>query len=132
LARIMVVDDEKDIRNVLKKVLETEGHTVIEAPTGRDCLEKLLDGERPDLIILDIMMPGMDGWEVSRLIKSNEVLKDILICILTVKNTTMDALMSLESAHADWHLNKPINTKQFISTVKWLLEKPRPSENQFS
>jgi CheY-like chemotaxis protein len=124
LARIMVVDDEKDIRKVVRKLLETEKHEVTEAKGGRECLEKLVEGERPDLIILDVMMPGMDGWEVSRLIKSNEVLKDIPICMLTVKNTTMDALMSLESAHANWHVNKPINKKQFLDTVNWLLERP--------
>jgi DNA-binding response OmpR family regulator len=70
------------------------------------------------------MMPGMDGWETSRLIKSNEVLKDIPICMLTAKTSTMDALMSLESGHANWHLNKPINRKQLLDTVKWLLENP--------
>lgn len=120
----MVVDDETDVRKVIGSMLKKEGYEVIESKGGRDCLEKLIKGERPDLIILDVMMPVMDGWEVSRLIKSNEVLKDIPICMLTVKNTTMDALMSLESAHANWHVNKPINKEQFLGTVKWLLESP--------
>jgi CheY-like chemotaxis protein len=120
----MVVEDNEEVRMVIGKILESGGYEVIEAESGRECLEKLVEGERPDLILLDVMMPGMDGWETSRLIKSNEVLKNIPICMLTAKTSTMDALMSLESGHANWHLNKPINRKQLLDTIKWLLENP--------
>jgi len=121
MAKIMVVDDDSMIRNLVRMLLEEKGYEVMESENGLDCLEKLIEGERPDLILLDVMMPKMDGWEVSRRIKTNEVLKDIPICILTAKTTTMDALMSLESAHADWHLNKPISKNILIQTVEWIL-----------
>ena len=121
MAKIMVVDDDPMIRNLVRMLLEEKGYEVMESENGLDCLEKLIEGERPDLILLDVMMPKMDGWEVSRRIKTNEVLKDIPICILTAKTTTMDALMSLESAHADWHLNKPISKNILIQTVEWIL-----------
>jgi CheY-like chemotaxis protein len=124
MARIMIVDDNKEVLTVLKTTLEHDGHEVMEAQSGEECLDILYSGEIPDLILLDIMMPEMDGWEVSRRIKSNEKLKNVIICMLTAKNTTMDALMSLESAHANWHLNKPISRKKLIDTVKWLLKNP--------
>ncbi len=121
MTKIMIVDDDTAIRQILRKILEGEGYTVIESKNGLECLEMLVDGERPDLILLDVMMPKMDGWEVSRKIKSNEALRDIRICMLTAKTTTMDALMSLESAHAEWHLNKPISKNVLLKTIEWQL-----------
>ncbi|GBE19260.1 transcriptional regulatory protein AfsQ1 [archaeon BMS3Abin16] len=122
MANIMVVDDNPEITTLVKITLEAEGHSVTTAASGEECLGLLYSGVKPDLILLDIMMPEMDGWEVSRRIKENEKLKDIIICMLTAKTTTMDALMSLESAHANWHLNKPISRAKLVETVRWLLE----------
>ncbi|MFQ5800165.1 MAG: PleD family two-component system response regulator [Candidatus Hydrothermarchaeales archaeon] len=122
MARILVVDDDPGVRTLVRKILEDEGYEAVESEGGLDCLTKLRMGERPDLILLDVMMPKMDGWEVSRRIKADESLKDIPVCMLTAKTTTMDALMSLESAHADWHINKPISKKLLLEAVKWLLE----------
>lgn len=122
MAKILVVDDNPEITTLVKETLEREGHDVIEVSSGEECLTLLYSGEMPDLILLDIMMPDLDGWEVSRRIKANEKLKDIKICMLTAKVTTMDAIMSLESAHANWHLNKPISRQKLVETVKWLLE----------
>jgi CheY-like chemotaxis protein len=122
MAKIMVVDDNQEITKLVRITLEQEGYDVIEASSGDECLNFLYGGEIPDLILLDIMMPELDGWEVSRRIKANEKLKDIKICMLTAKNTDMDAIMSLESARADWHLNKPISRQQLVDTVRWLLE----------
>jgi CheY-like chemotaxis protein len=120
----MIVDDNEDVRIVVKTALEREGYEVSEAESGFECMDMLESGEIPDLILLDVMMPELDGWEVTRKIRANQKLKDIIICMLTAKNTTMDALMSLESAGANWHLNKPISRKTLIDTVKWLLESP--------
>jgi CheY-like chemotaxis protein len=117
----MIVDDDPDIRTLVKKILKGGGYETLETSNGLDCIEMLVEGERPDLILLDVMMPKMDGWEVARRIKENEVLKEISICMLTAKATTMDALMSLESAQADWHLNKPISKKLLLQTIEWLL-----------
>ncbi len=122
MAKIMVVDDNPEITEVIKMTLEVDGHSVTTATSGDECLKLLYSGEKPELILLDVMMPGLDGWEVSRKIRGNEKLKDIIICMLTAKTTTMDALMSLESAHANWHLNKPISRVKLIETVNWLLE----------
>jgi CheY-like chemotaxis protein len=121
MVKIMVVDDNSEFRTILRKFIEGEGYEVIESESGEKCLKKLEKGERPDLILLDIMMPEMDGWEVSRTIKSNQSFKDIPICMLTAKTSTMDSLMSLESGHANWHLNKPISKKILMETIEELL-----------
>jgi CheY-like chemotaxis protein len=82
---------------------------------------------RPNLILLDVMMPDMDGWAVSKIIKENQSLRDIIICMLTVKTKLMDALFSIESGQADWHLNKPISKKALLSTIEDLLHSKHPA-----
>lgn len=121
MSRIMIVDDYEEIRSVISTTLERAGHEVLEAGSGQDCLSLLNRGEIPDLILLDVMMPELDGWEVARRIRNSSKYGNVLICMLTAKNSTMDALMSLESAHANWHLNKPISKKKLLETVEWLL-----------
>jgi DNA-binding response OmpR family regulator len=127
----MIVDDNPEIRMAERLALEKAGHEVLEAAGGEECLGALRRGNnKPDLIILDVMMPRLDGWEVSRTIKSNESLKGIIICMLTAKATLMDALMSMESAGADWHLNKPVSIKTLVKTVNWLLDQKSASPEQ--
>jgi two-component system alkaline phosphatase synthesis response regulator PhoP len=130
MAWIMIVDDDKDVRTLINNILSADGHRVIESDSGSDCLKKLEKGEIPDLILLDVMMPGMDGWDVSRKIKENENLTNIPICILTAKTSPMDTLMSLESGQADWHLNKPISIETLIETVDWMLDFKPGVENE--
>ncbi|MBI5253434.1 MAG: response regulator [Euryarchaeota archaeon] len=119
----MVVDDEPDIRYLLRKMLEKEGYEVTEARDGRECLEKLKK-ERPDLILLDIMMPGMFGWEVSKRIKEDEATKSIPVAMLTVRTSEEDKVKSLEESLADWHISKPMDREKLMETIKWLLETP--------
>jgi CheY-like chemotaxis protein len=121
--KVMVVDDETNIRFVLKRMLEKGGYDVIEARNGIECLD-LLSKERPDLIILDVMMPGMDGWETCARIKNDEKTKDITVSMLSVKKAHEDKINSLEDSLADWHISKPIDRDELISTVKWLLDSP--------
>jgi CheY-like chemotaxis protein len=121
MPQIMVVDDNPDVRELLSVLLRKNGHEVIESNNGWDCLNKLKGGARPDLILLDVMMPKLDGWAVSREVKEDENLRHTMICILTVKNSEVDFEMSLKYAHADWHLNKPVSKNNLIKVVNWLL-----------
>jgi len=121
---ILVVDDEPDLRFVLRKMLEKEGYTINEAEDGEKALE-LLKGNKPDLILLDIMMPGMDGWETAKRIKSDPENKHIKIAMLTAKVQDEDKIKSLQEANAQWHINKPVDRTKLMSTVKWLLEAPK-------
>jgi CheY-like chemotaxis protein len=123
MKKILVIDDEPDIVFLIKLILEKEGYRVIEANSGSEGLE-LAKKEKPDLILLDVMMPDMLGWEVSKKIKSDKELQKIPVAMLTVKSAAEDKLKSLEEARADWHIAKPIDRDKLISTVAWLLEAP--------
>ncbi len=123
MAKIMVVDDEADMRFMVRKILENEGHEVIEAEAGKIALEKLKE-VKPDLILLDVMMPGLDGWEVCKQIRENKETENITVTMLTVKSTDEDKVTSFDDGLADWHISKPFKKKRFAKTVKWLLESP--------
>lgn len=123
MSRIMVVDDEMDIRFVIRKMLEKEGYEVIEADSGEQAMELLKDTV-PDMILLDVMMPGLNGWETCEQIKSSEDLRQIPVVMLTAKTTEEDKVKALEKCGAQWHISKPLERSKFIETVKWLLESP--------
>lgn len=86
--RIMIVDDEEDIRISVGQILEVSGYEVVKAEDGKDCLNKL-EKKIPDLVILDIMMPGMSGWDVAARIKENPKWNKIPIVFLTAKGDEM-------------------------------------------
>jgi len=123
MEKILVVDDEPDIRFLIKKILEKEGYAVLEAEGGEDALE-LIKNVVPDLILLDVMMPGLDGWETCKRIKTQKSTKNIVVTMLTAKTADDDKIQALESFKADWHISKPINTKTLLDTVEWLLKTP--------
>ncbi len=118
--KILVVDDEPDFVILIKKILEKEGYAVKEAYSGRECLA-CMKKETPDLIILDIMMPGISGWEVCRRIKSDRKTFTIPVIMLSIKNSKEDKEKSLFEFFADLHLDKPIGRKTLVNTVKNLI-----------
>lgn len=117
---ILIVDDEDDILFILKNVLSRKGYNVKEAYSGEECLE-LVKKDKPDLIFMDIMMPGIDGWEAARKIKTDPETSDIPISMLSVKCDSEDLKRSREYAGADEHLCKPLDFNQLLSTVETLL-----------
>ncbi len=122
MTRIMVVDDEPEICEIVRNELLKEGYTVDVANSGKECLEKIKKN-KPDLILLDVMMPEMDGWDVCKKIKDDGETKDIIVSMLTVKYSDEHRLKSLAEAMADWHITKPIERDKLKTTVKWLLER---------
>ncbi len=122
MKKIMIVDDEETLRTVVKKILERGGYDIIEAVDGMDCLEKLKE-VKPDLILLDVMMPEMNGWEVCKKIKENPDTKDIIVAMLTVKSEDEHKVKSLDEALADWHIAKPVRRQKLLQTVNWLFER---------
>ncbi len=120
MPKIMLVDDDESIRFMLRIVLEREGYNVVEAESGEECLERI-DALRPDLILLDITMAGIDGWEVCRQIKNRTPAASIPVSMLSARQSKEDIKRSLEYAHADAHIRKPINKKELLDTIKILL-----------
>ncbi len=123
MSKIMIVDDEEKIRYIVKKMLEDKGHEVMEAESGKECLEIIKD-KKPDLILMDVMMPEMDGWEAAREIKKDKANEEIIISMLTIKSKDEDKIKSLDDASADWHISKPVRRDKLVQTVNWLLTNP--------
>ncbi len=116
--KILVVDDNSDVRYVVSMILKKGGYSTVEAANGRECLQKIKETD-PILVILDIMMPDMDGWEVCKAIK--ETTPDLPISILSACGSEDDIKRSL-AAGADRHLTKPIVRDEILSTVHDLLK----------
>lgn len=118
---ILVVDDEKDIVDLISYNLSKEGYKVVTASNGTQAVERSVS-ERPDLVILDIMMPGMDGFEVCRAIRQNPDTAGIAIMFLTAKSGEIDQILGLELG-ADDYLQKPISPRVLIARVKTILRR---------
>ncbi|MFQ6135553.1 MAG: PleD family two-component system response regulator [Candidatus Hydrothermarchaeales archaeon] len=128
MVELMIVDDDPGMRFMVRKILTKEGYEVTEADSGEEALEKL-KVERPDLILLDIMMPGIDGWEVCRKIKDDDELKTIPVVMFTVRGSDQDKSKSFQESGADAHITKPIIREKFLSTVEWVLKNfPKEAE----
>ena len=117
---VLVVDDEQDIRHLIALILEASGYTVAQAASGMEALD-ILGQQNFNLVILDIMMPEMDGWEVCRQIKSQQHTKDLPVLILTVRSQPLDRVIGLEVVHADDYLTKPFERHDLLDMVKRLL-----------
>lgn len=110
MARILVVDDEPEIVSLTKWVLEEAGHEVVEAESGEEGL-KILEKDRPDLILLDVIMPEPNGWEVCKKIKTDKNLRDIPVAMFTVRTNRENVKKSMKSG-ADAHINKAFVRKE--------------------
>ena len=119
--KVLLVDDEQDILELLRYNLEREGLKVFTAPNGREAV-KLAKAERPDLIVLDIMMPGMDGVEVCNHLRALPEFKHTLITFLTARGEDYSQIAGFD-AGADDYITKPVKPKVFVSKVKALLKR---------
>jgi DNA-binding response OmpR family regulator len=114
---IMVVDDEEDIRFSVGQLFQASGYEVITATDGNDCLAKL-DVKIPDIIVLDIMMPGMNGWDVAARLKENDKWDQIPIVFLTAKSDEMS--IGFGGLASEEYIVKPfdiINLKEAVEKV---------------
>ncbi|MBM7561066.1 response regulator transcription factor [Fusibacter tunisiensis] len=118
--RILIVDDEIHILELLRYNLEANGFEVVEAETGEIALEKVTS-ESPDAIILDLMLPGIDGIDVLRRVRKSSQ-SNIPIIMLTAKNEEIDAVLGLEMG-ADDYIGKPFRTRELISRLKAVIRR---------
>ena len=117
-AKILVVDDDKSICELLKLYLENDGYTVYVANDGRQAVT-MFQAKTPDLVLLDIMLPKMDGWQVRREIRKNSLAP---IIMLTAKGETFDKVLGLELG-ADDYVTKPFDAKEVMARVKAVLRR---------
>jgi two-component system alkaline phosphatase synthesis response regulator PhoP len=111
--KVMIVDDDKEMRKLLKRILSRRGFDVVEIENGEDCLTKI-HKEKPCLVLLDRRMPDMDGWEVLRKIKEDDQLKSIKVAMLTSINLTQDDMMREEFDMLEDYVLKPYVTTGYI------------------
>ena len=119
--KILIVDDEPDILEFMQYNLEKEGFEVFLASSGKQAIE-VAKHELPDLIILDVMMPGMDGIETCRELRNDARLRDTIIAFLTARNEDYSQIAGFESG-ADDYIAKPIKPRVLISRIKALLKR---------
>jgi DNA-binding response OmpR family regulator len=121
-ATILLVDDEESVQKLLTYPLEREGYTVIQARTGEEALERF-ETDRPDLIVLDLMLPRVDGLEVCRRVRA---VSAVPIIMLTARDDEVDKVLGLEIG-ADDYITKPFSIREFRSRVRALLRRAQLS-----
>lgn len=120
MKKILIVDDEIDVVEVVTVLLEHEGYELLKAYDGQEALD-IIEEVVPDLVILDIMMPKIDGVEVCRRMRENEKMADIPIVMFSAKLSAIDKKESFD-AGADGFISKPFNARGFIAGIKTYLE----------
>lgn len=124
--RILVVDDDKEIARLLRSYLEQAGYAVQVAHDGGTALHAL-HRERPDLLLLDLMLPDKDGWAITRTVRSDPHLAELLIIMITARIEDTDKILGLELG-ADDYITKPFNPREVIARVRALLRRTRKSD----
>jgi len=124
---ILIVDDEPDILEMLKYNLQKEGYTVLTAKNGITALEEIK--RNPNLVLLDVMMPEMDGWEVCRRIKREPKTAAIPVLFLTAKGSEVDEVVGFELG-ADDYIVKPIGVRKLLARVKAVLRRQESSKSE--
>lgn len=118
---VLIADDEASIRDLARLYLEKEGFRVRTAADGAEALEEVRR-ERPDLLVLDLMMPRVDGWEVCRRLRAES---DLPILMLTARDQDVDKIVGLEMG-ADDYLTKPFNPRELVARVRAILRRSGP------
>lgn len=121
MKKILIVDDEPNIVMSLEYIFKKENYQVFIARDGAEAIE-IVENDIPDIIILDIMMPNVDGFQVLKYLKSHEDLCEIKVIFLSAKNKTSDIELGLQLG-ADKYVSKPFSTKKLVKEVKELLRK---------
>lgn len=119
-AKILVVDDSITVREIVRRVLEEEDYEVITSSDGRDALQKI-EHDRPDLILLDIVLPEFDGFEICRRVRSIEMLNNIPIVLVTGRSQLVDD-KEMRAIGADDYILKPIDPMMITRKIEYLLK----------
>jgi len=122
-AKLLIVEDEEDIRELVELNLTQEGYEVLSCETGEQALE-IAGSKLPDLIILDLMLPIIDGFEVCRIIKNNDITAHIPIIILSAKSQETDKIIGLELG-ADDYVTKPFSPRELIARIRAILRREK-------
>jgi DNA-binding response OmpR family regulator len=115
LKKILIIDDDEDIISLIKIILENESYSVIGASSGEEGIKTAIK-QKPELILLDIMMPIMDGWKILKMLRTEESTRKIPVAMLTCKTDVKDKLTGLQEGAIDY-ITKPFSPEELIERV---------------
>jgi DNA-binding response OmpR family regulator len=120
--RVVCIEDEPEMIDLIKLILSRKGFEVLGANGGKEGLE-LIRENSPDLILLDLMMPEMDGWQVYQQLKADDSTKDIPVIVVTAKAQNIDKVLGLHIAKVDDYIPKPFSLQELIDRVEDVLSR---------
>jgi len=120
--RVVCVEDEPEMIDLIRLILGRKGFEVIGAKGGKKGLE-LIREEKPDLVLLDLMMPDMDGWEVYQQLKAGEDTRNIPVIVVTAKAQSIDKVLGLHIAKVEDYISKPFSPQELMDSVEQVLAK---------
>jgi DNA-binding response OmpR family regulator len=118
--KILIIDDDPGIRESLTLIIKKMGYTAVSIDNGFEALS-LLSQQNFDLVVLDVMMPEMDGWEVLKFIRDDPALQSTRVMLLTAKSTEKDRLIGKKILKADEYISKPFDLREFKETIRRML-----------
>ncbi len=120
--RVVCVEDEPEMIDLIRLILNRKGFEVIGANGGREGLEIIKD-QKPDLVLLDLMMPDLDGWEVYQQMKADKETTDIPVIVVTAKAQSIDKVLGLHIAKVEDYISKPFSPQELLDSVDHVLNK---------
>jgi len=123
--KIVYFEDDSDMVDLVRIILNREGYQVFGIAAGLEGLE-LVQETDPDLILLDLMLPDMDGWEIYRQLKQNDSTQDIPVIVVTAKAQSIDKVLGLEIAKVDEYISKPFRPQELVDRVNKVISNEEP------
>jgi len=123
--RILCIEDDSEMTDLMRLILAHKGYAISVASGGEEGIRKIRE-EQPELILLDLMMPDMDGWEVYQQMRADETTRDIPVIVVTAKAQSIDKVLGLHIAKVDDYIAKPFSPKDLLDSVERVLAK-RPT-----
>ena len=125
---VVCIEDEPEMIDLVKLILSRKGFQVVGAMGGREGLEAI-QNEKPDLVLLDLMMPDMDGWEVYQKMKADDQTKGIPVIVVTAKAQSIDKVLGLHIAKVDDYITKPFGPQELMESVEQVLARQTQSQS---
>lgn len=126
--KILCIEDDREITDLIRLILVRKGYEVLGAGGGVEGLE-MLRREPPDIVLLDLMMPDMDGWEVYQRMRADPALEHIPVIVVTARGQNIDKILGLHIAKVDDYVVKPFSPDQLLRSVERVLAARAPQEN---
>ncbi len=123
ICTIIYIEDDPEMIDLVTLILNRRGFTVKGAHGGKEGLEMVLE-DKPDLILLDLMMPDVDGWDVYQQIKANESTRNVPVIVITAKSQAIDRVLGLHIAKVDDYISKPFRPQELLDSIDRVLAQP--------